>query len=255
VNCIILFICANALHHWQFRELLQLSEMSVEDIPYHTVVRWLSQGEMSLSSAVAQGSSRILFHKSKECPLINKDFLTSLGFLVDFLTHVNNLNQCLQGKAITFVSCTKQYRMSMTIVIFSKVMTALIDNIEIQVDDMPVVLFSSVFDAVLQDFADRFQDFERISATLRLAAFPHLVETESAPLHPQMELLELKKFKDEENLLVDTWKSAVQYPLLQELARKTHSFWKHLCVRSSVFKNEVPEEQVPNLIVRQQSGV
>jgi len=53
---------------------------------------------------------------------------------------------------------------------------------------MPAVLFSSVFDAVLQDF-------ERISATLRLATFPHLVETKSVPLHLQMELLELKNDK------------------------------------------------------------
>jgi len=57
---------------------------------------------------------------------------------------------------------------------------------------MPIILFSSAFDAVLQDFADRFQDFERLSATLRLAAFPHVVENDSAPLHLQMELVELK---------------------------------------------------------------
>jgi len=52
-------------------------------------------------------------------------------------------------------------------------LTTLIDGKEIQVDDMPIAIFFSVFDAVLQDFADRFQDFERISATLKLAAFPH----------------------------------------------------------------------------------
>ena len=57
----------------------------------------------------------------------------------------------------------------------------------------------------------RFQDFEKISDTIRLVAYPHLVETETAPLNFQMELDELKndkhfvkKFKDEENLLV-TW--------------------------------------------------
>jgi len=71
-------------------------------------------------------------------------------------------------------------------------LTALIDSKEIQVDDMPIDLFSSAFDAVLQDFADRFQDFERLSATLRLAAFPHVVENDSAPLHLQMEPVVLK---------------------------------------------------------------
>ena len=44
------------------------------------------------------------------------------------------------------------------------------------------------------DFADRFPDFGRISTTLRLVfAFPHLVETETAQLNLQMELVELKK--------------------------------------------------------------
>ena len=39
VNRIILHICANTLHHRQFREILQLSETSAEDILYHTAVR------------------------------------------------------------------------------------------------------------------------------------------------------------------------------------------------------------------------
>ena len=56
----------------------------------------------------------------------------------------------------------------------------------------------------------------------------HLIETKTAPLNLQIELVELKndeqfvkKFKDEEDLL-DTWREAVKYPNLQEfLARKT----------------------------------
>ena len=77
-----------------------------------------------------------------------------------------------------------------------------------------------------------------------------------------MELIELrnkeqfvKKFKDNEDLL-DTWRGAVKYPNLQESAKKTLVlFWKHLRVRSRFFKNEIFEEQVPNSIVREQSGM
>ena len=47
VNRIILYIRANVLHHRQFREILQLSETSAEDILYHIAVRWLSLGETS----------------------------------------------------------------------------------------------------------------------------------------------------------------------------------------------------------------
>ena len=79
----------------------------------------------------------------------------------------------------------------------------------------------------MQEFSYRFQDCETISDTTKLVAHPHLVETETAPLHLQMELVELKddeqlvkKFKDEEDQL-DTWRGTVKYPNLQELARKT----------------------------------
>ena len=68
---------------------------------------------------------------------------------------------------------------------------------------------------------------ERISDATRLVAYPHRVETETAPLNLQMELVELKndeqfvkKFKDEEDLL-DTWREAVKYSNLKKLARKT----------------------------------
>ena len=141
-------------------------------------------------------------------------------------------------------------------------MKALIDGKKIKVHDVPIILFSSVFDGVLQEFSNRFQDFERISDITRLVVYSHLVETETAPLNLQMELVELKndeqfvkKFKDEEDLL-DTWRGAVKYLNLQELARKTLVlFWKHLRVRSRIFKNEVFEKQVPNPIVRQESGM
>ena len=87
-------------------------------------------------------------------------------------------------------------------------------------DDVPIILFSSVFDGVLQEFSNLFQDFEKISDATRLVVYPHLVETETAPLNLQMELVELKnneqfvkKFEDKKNLL-DTWRGAVKYPYL-----------------------------------------
>ena len=71
-------------------------------------------------------------------------------------------------------------------------MKALIDSKEIQVDDILIILFSRVFDGVLQEFSNRFQNFERISDKSRVVAYPHLVETETEPLNLQMELVELK---------------------------------------------------------------
>ena len=102
VNRIILFIRANAFHHRQFREILCSSETFAEDIFYHFAVRWLSIGETS--RCVLQLRKEIVEYystKNKECPLLDNDFLKSLGFLVDFITQVNFLNQSLQGKATT----------------------------------------------------------------------------------------------------------------------------------------------------------
>ena len=83
---------------------------------------------------------------------------------------------------------------------------ALIDNEEIEIDKIPIILLSDVFDGVVQGFADRLQDFEKIAEATRLFGFPHEVETKSAQLNLQMELVELrnneqfvKKFKDQEN--------------------------------------------------------
>ena len=158
VNPIILLIRANALHHRQLREILCSSETSAEDILYHSAVRWLSIGETS--RRVVQLRKEIVEYystKNKECSLLNKNFLVSLDFLVDFLTQVDFVNQSLQGKATTVCLVYKKYKISVTNVVSSKVicisvtfstfrkMKALIDSKEIQADDIPIILFSSVF--------------------------------------------------------------------------------------------------------------
>ncbi|KAG8225058.1 hypothetical protein J437_LFUL000036 [Ladona fulva] len=238
VNRVISFIRANALNHWQFLEILHTSESFAEDILYHTDVRWLSQGETSCSVLLLRKEIVEFYSmKNKDCPLLNNDFLTSLAFLVDLLTHVNYLNQNLQGKATTVClmhrkikdlcdkfHLLKSHLQQGNFYHFPQLM-ALIDSKEVKPDQIPTVHFSGILDGLLQEFANHFQDFEKISATIRLVASPHLVVTESALLHLQMELVELKnneqlvkKFTEESDLL-DTWKSAVEYPQLRELAK------------------------------------
>ena len=102
VNGVILFIRSRALNHRQFRELLELSDNSCEDVLYHTAVRWLSQSETS--RRVLQLRKEIIeFYsaKQKSYPLNNGDFLKSLALLVDILSHINTLNRSLQGKEMT----------------------------------------------------------------------------------------------------------------------------------------------------------
>ena len=82
---------------------------------------------------------------------------------------MNNLNQSLQGKASTVCSMytkvlafrdkcrlLKNHLQQHNFFHFPQ-LTSLVDSYEIQVDNIPVTVFSGVFDAVLQDFADRFK--------------------------------------------------------------------------------------------------
>ena len=159
VNRIILFIRANALHHRQFREILCSSETSAEDILYHSAVRWFSIGETSrrvfLTIFFVQLRKEIVEYystKNKECSLLDKDFLMSLGLLVDFLTQINFLNQSLQVKATTVCLVYKKlqdfrdkYRLLKSHLhqrnfFHFPQMKALIDSKEIQVDDVPIIL-------------------------------------------------------------------------------------------------------------------
>ena len=75
---------------------------------------------------------------------------------------------------------------------------------------------------LLLEFAERFQDFDKSSENMRLVASPHLV---SSPLDVQLIELKnnaqlIKKFEDKNDLL-ETWKIAVEYPKLHEIARNT----------------------------------
>ena len=174
VNRIILYIPSNGLHHRQFRELLQLSETSAEDILYHTAVCWLSHGETSRRVLQLRKEIEEYYStKNKDCPLLNNDFVISLAFLVDFLTHVNNLKKMSARKRTTVCfmhkkvqdfkdKCRllKNHLQQHNFFHFSQ-LTALIVSNEIQVDKVPIALFCNVSDAVLQDFSDRFQDFEK----------------------------------------------------------------------------------------------
>ena len=70
-----------------------------------------------------------------------------------------------------------------------------------------------------------------------------------------MELVQLKNneklvatFNEEENL-IETFKSATEYPPLRELAKETCTFRKLLRLRVSIFNDEVLEERVSHTIV------
>ena len=140
--------------HREFREILCSTETSADDILYHYVIRWLSVGETS-RRVLQLRKEKVVYYssKNKECPLLDNDFPLSIGFLVDFPTPVNFLNQSLQGKATTVCLVYKKLQdfrdkcrlpkshLDQHNFFHFPQVKALIDSKEIQVDNIPVILF------------------------------------------------------------------------------------------------------------------
>ena len=91
VNRIILFICANAVHHQQFREILCSRETSAENTLSHSAVCWLSIGETS--RCVLQLRKEIentIQPKTRSVPCSTKTFSCRLVFWWVFLPRLTS---------------------------------------------------------------------------------------------------------------------------------------------------------------------
>ncbi|XP_055381656.1 general transcription factor II-I repeat domain-containing protein 2-like [Condylostylus longicornis] len=97
-----------------------------------------------------------------------------------------------------------------------------------------------VLDCLIEEYNDRFKDFEQHDTTLQLVFQPHLLDVLKAPDYLQMELIELSEdqifkslFNDKKNP-IEIWKNAVDYPKLREHARRILScFGTTYCCEST----------------------
>jgi len=96
------FIRAKGLQHRQFIAFLEETDADHQDILYHSRVRWLSLGKVF--QRVRKLKHEItafleLTERSDEFPeLSDKNWLGDFAFVVDILSHMNELNTKLQGK-------------------------------------------------------------------------------------------------------------------------------------------------------------
>lgn len=96
-------IIAKALNHRQFRALLDEVDSEYSDLLLHNKVRWLSRGEV-LRRFVACLEHVKTFLKSKDLnypQLEDTEWLEKLHFMVDMTSHLNMLNESLQGRGNT----------------------------------------------------------------------------------------------------------------------------------------------------------
>jgi len=109
------FIRSHGLRHRQFREFLLEIEAEYPDLPYHTAVRWLSNGKVLLRFFELREPIEIfLNHNNYPQTLFTDDeWLWKLAFAADIVGYLNELNLKLQGKTVLICdtySIIKSYR-------------------------------------------------------------------------------------------------------------------------------------------------
>ena len=93
-------ILSRGLNHRQFKQFLFDTQAEYGDLAYFCDVRWLSRGSM-LKRVLALHKEVAIFLESKHIDsshFQDPDWLATLAFIVDIVTHLNHLNLLLQGK-------------------------------------------------------------------------------------------------------------------------------------------------------------
>lgn len=103
---IVNYICTHALNHLQCKKLI--AEVDAElpgELLLHCAVRWLSRGKVVLCFfELLEAVKLFMAQKNKAYPLLSDSkWLMDLVFLVDMLSHLDNLNMDMQGKLKTLV--------------------------------------------------------------------------------------------------------------------------------------------------------
>lgn len=204
VNGVVKDIRKKGLNHRQFRHFLKEIDAAYEDVPYFSEVRWLSRGKM-MSRVYDLRSEILQFYDQKDMEIeefTDEQFMNDFAFIVDMLSHLNELNTKLQGNGqlisdlyhyvggfdgrlglwkadLACRSVDREY--------FPKLHSrSLMDGQNLDLDK-----YSQLITVLKDEFEIRFQDFKDIQAELCLFSAPLHVE-EDVPASLRIELIDLK---------------------------------------------------------------
>ena len=236
---IVNYIRANAIRHRQFRQMLHYDDETFSvDLPYHSKVRWLSQGQV-FEKVLSLQKQIINFFEDKNisCELSEQNFCRNAAFLCDVMSKQNQLSVSLQGKTKSI------YDMWQKIQAFRKKLTLLksvLSRPQISAEHFSqmakvagrscnVKEYTLVLDSLIEEYNDRFKDFEKHNLSMQLAYKSHLVNVNLVPDRFRMELIELSEDSILKSLFnakkdpIEIWKNAVEYPRLRQHARQMFS--------------------------------
>ena len=198
------FIRAKGLNHRQFKAFLGELDMEYGDLPYHTEVRWLSQGKVLLRGfELLEEICLFMESKGKDTTeLRDETFLCEMAFLCNITNHLNVMNLQLQGRGCVIFdmhSTVKAFKTKLSLwetqmrkenlshfpscqTLKEKLSTAV----------FPSAQFADKLNILAADFQRRFADFEGQKSRFEMLSNPFAVDVESAPPNLQMEWTELQ---------------------------------------------------------------
>ncbi|KAI7805541.1 putative general transcription factor II-I repeat domain-containing protein 2A-like [Triplophysa rosa] len=173
------------------------------DVPYHTEVRWLSQGKVLRRFFDTRAEiAHFMESKNKSIPeLENEKWLSDLAFLCDITEHLNDLNVKLQGRKqlITEIrDSVNAFQMKLRLwegqmhqanLSHFPICQSVSDTVTIT---FPTELYADKLNTLKAEFSRRFADFESQKFNFDLFTNPFAVDVDTAPEHLQMELIELQ---------------------------------------------------------------
>ncbi|XP_072900750.1 general transcription factor II-I repeat domain-containing protein 2-like [Hemitrygon akajei] len=198
------FIRAKGLNHREFKSFLEELGSEYNDLPYHTEVRWLSQGKvLKRCFELHEEICQFMESKGKDTTeLRDKKLLCEMAFLCDITSHLNALNLQLQGwgRVITdmyaavraFKTKLRLWETQMQQENLSHFPCCQTMKEQVSTAVFPRAKFAEKLSILGADFTQRFADFEAQKSRFEPLSNPFAADVESAPTNIQMELIELQ---------------------------------------------------------------
>lgn len=197
------FIRSRALNHRQFKQMLQEMDAEFTDVTYYCKVRWLSSANtLRRFSSLLTEIDTFMRSKGREHEqFTNFMWINDLAFLSDITEHMSILNQQLQGKQQNISSLWqhvsgfknklqlwKRQLQDGTCPHF-KTLQERMQNANNLVD---LGTYVQIVAGLYDEFVRRFPQFDASKIAINTFADPFNVNPETAPVHLQMELIEIQ---------------------------------------------------------------